>query len=177
MLLSVLRGGNRKSDRDAGQGLFGGGASPFSPVRSSTASVKLLPKNAMTKSTGPPPLLWLWRYHLLPRTVKLSCRFQRYSCPARVSCSPCDCRKETRSAWLARSICSWSYVKKKYKLNVNSTLIFLIILFQFQVFSILSSIFSHVHSAIRNCSDYESLLYYKMFLYTQIQVCTHAYNP
>ena len=71
----------------------------------------------------------------------------------------------------------WSYVKKKYKLNVNSTLIFLIILFQFQVFSILSSIFSHVHSAIRNCSDYESLLYYKMFLYTQIQVCTHAYNP
>ena len=67
--------------------------------------------------------------------------------------------------------------QKKYKLNVNSTLIFLIILFQFQVFSILSSIFSHVHSAIRNCSDYESLLYYKMFLYTQIQVCTHAYNP
>ena len=67
--------------------------------------------------------------------------------------------------------------KKKYKLNVNSTLIFLIILFQFQVFSILSSIFSHVHSAIRNCNDYESLLYYKMFLYTQIQVCTHAYNP
>lgn len=71
----------------------------------------------------------------------------------------------------------WSYVKKKYKLNVNSTLIFLIILFQFQVFSILSSIFSHIHSAIRNCNDYESLLYYKMFLYTQIQVCTHAYNP
>ena len=71
----------------------------------------------------------------------------------------------------------WFYVKKKYKLNVNSTLIFLIILFQFQVFSILSSIFSHVHSAIRNCNDYESLLYYKMFLYTQIQVCTHAYNP
>ena len=67
--------------------------------------------------------------------------------------------------------------QKKYKSNVNSTLIFLIILFQFQVFSILSSIFSHVHSAIRNCSDYESLLYYKMFLYTQIQVCTHAYNP
>ena len=55
---------------------------------------------------------------------------------------------------------TWSYVKKKYKLNVNSTLIFLIILFQFQVFSILSSIFSHVHSAIRNCNDYESLLYY-----------------
>ena len=87
--------------------LSGGGAAPFSPVRSSTASVKLLPKNSMTKSTGPPPLLWLCLYHLFPRTVKLSCRFQRYSFPARVSCSPCDCRKETRSAWLARSICSW----------------------------------------------------------------------
>ena len=87
--------------------LSGGGAAPFSPVRSSTASVKLLPKNSMTKSTGPPPLLWLCLYHLFPRTVKLSCRFQRYSFPARVSCSPCDCRKETRSAWLAWSICSW----------------------------------------------------------------------
>ena len=107
MQLSVLRGGSRKSDRGAGQCLSGGGAAPFSPVSSSTASVKLLPKNSMTKSTGPPPLLWLWRYHLLPRTVKLSCRFHRYSCPARSSGSPCDCRKETRSAWLARSICSW----------------------------------------------------------------------
>ena len=87
--------------------LSGGGAAPFSPVRSSTASVKLLPKNSMIKSTGPPPLLWLCLYHLFPRTVKLSCRFQRYSFPARVSCSPCDCRKETRSAWFARSICSW----------------------------------------------------------------------
>ena len=56
---------------------------------------------------GAPPLLWLCLYHLFPRIVKLSCRFQRYSCPARVSCSPCPCRKETRSAWLARSICSW----------------------------------------------------------------------
>ena len=93
--------------RGAGQCLSGGGAAPFSPVSSSTASVKLLPKNSMTKSTGPPPLLWLCLYHLFPRTVKLSCRFQRYSFPARVSCSPCDCRKETRSAWLARSICSW----------------------------------------------------------------------
>ena len=82
----------------------GGGAAPFSPVRSSTASVKLLPKNSMTKSTGPPPLLWLCLYHLFPRTVKLSCRFQRYSFPARVSCSPCDCRKETGSAWFARFI-------------------------------------------------------------------------
>src|SRR5699024_931046 len=81
-------GGSRKSERDAGQGLSGGGAAPFSPVRSSTASVKLLPKNSMTKSTGPPPLLWLCLYHLFPRTVKLSCRFQRYSFPARVSCSP-----------------------------------------------------------------------------------------
>ena len=43
MRLSVLRGGSRKSDRDAGQGLSGGGAAPFSPVRSSTASVKLFP--------------------------------------------------------------------------------------------------------------------------------------
>ena len=75
-----------------------GGAAPFSPVSSSTASVKLLPKNSMTKSTGPPPLLWLCLYHLFPRIVKLSCRFQRYSCPARVSCSPCDCRNKTRSA-------------------------------------------------------------------------------
>ena len=90
-----------------GLGLSGGGAAPFSPASSSTASVKLLPKNSMTKSTGAPPLLWLWRYHLFPRTVRLSCRFQRYSFPARVSCSPCDCRKETRSAWFARSICSW----------------------------------------------------------------------
>src|SRR5699024_1702173 len=105
--LSLFGGGSRKSDRDAGQGLSGGGAAPFSPVRSSTASVKLLPKNSITKSTGPPPLLWLCLYHLFPRTVKLSCRFQRYSFPARVSCSPCDCRKETRSAWFARSICSW----------------------------------------------------------------------
>ena len=32
-----------------------GAAAPCSPVRSSTASVKLLPKNSMTKSTGPPP--------------------------------------------------------------------------------------------------------------------------
>ena len=46
-------------------------------------------------------------YHLLPRTVKLSCRFHRYSCPARSSGSPCDCRNKTRSAWFARSICSW----------------------------------------------------------------------
>ena len=29
------------------------------------------------------------------------------SFPVRVSCSPCDCRKETMSAWLAWSICSW----------------------------------------------------------------------
>ena len=107
MRLSVLRGGSRKSDRGAGQCLSGGGAAPFSPVSSSTASVKLLPKNSMTKSMGAPPLLWLCLYHLFPRTVKLSCRFQRYSFPARVSCSPCDCRKETRSAWFARSICSW----------------------------------------------------------------------
>ena len=85
----------------------GGGAAPFSPVSISTASVKLLPKNSMTKSMGAPPLLWLCLYHLFPRTVKLSCLFQRYSCPARVSCSPRPCRKETRSAWLARSICSW----------------------------------------------------------------------
>ena len=88
-----LRGGSRKSDRGAGLDLSGGGAAPFSPVSSSTASVKLLPKNSMTKSTGPPPLLWLCLYHLFPRTVRLSCRFQRYSFPARVSCSPCDCRK------------------------------------------------------------------------------------
>ncbi len=91
----------------AGLGLSGGGAAPFSPVSSSTASIKLFPKNSMTKSMGAPPLLWLWRYHLFPRTVKLSCRFQRYSFPARVSYSPCDCRKETRSAVFARSICSW----------------------------------------------------------------------
>ena len=98
MRLSVLRGGSRKSDRGAGLGLSGGGTAPFSPVSSSTASVKLLPKNSMTKSMGAPPLLWLCLYHLFPRTVRLSCRFQRYSFPARVSCSPCDCRKETRSA-------------------------------------------------------------------------------
>jgi len=104
MRLSVLRGGSRKSERGAGLGLSGGGAAPFSPVSISTASVKLLPKNSMTKSMGPPPLLWLCLYHLFPRIVRLSCRFQRYSCPARVSCSPSPCRKETRSAWLARSI-------------------------------------------------------------------------
>ncbi len=107
VLLSLFGGGSRKSEKDAGQGLSGGGAAPFSPVRSSTALIKLFPKNSMTKSMGPPPLLWLCLYHLFPRTVKLSCRFQRYSFPARVSCSPCDCRKETRSAWFARSICSW----------------------------------------------------------------------
>ena len=50
--LSGLRGGSRKSERGAGLGLSGGGAAPFSPVRSSTASVKLFPKNSMTKSTG-----------------------------------------------------------------------------------------------------------------------------
>ena len=112
MRLSVLRGGSRKSDRGAGLGLSGGGAAPFSPGSSSTASVKLLPKNSMTKSMGAPPLLWLCLYHLFPRTVRLSCRFHRYSFPARVSCSPCDCREETRSAWLARSICSWVYYIK-----------------------------------------------------------------
>ena len=60
----VLRGGSRKSDRGAGLGLSSGGAAPFSPVSSSTASVKLLPKNSMTKSMGAPPLLWLCLYHL-----------------------------------------------------------------------------------------------------------------
>ena len=44
MRLSGLRGGNRKSEKDAGLGLSGGWAAPFSPVSSSTASVKLLPK-------------------------------------------------------------------------------------------------------------------------------------
>ena len=104
---SQSKGGSRKSEMGAELGLSGGWAAPFSPVSSSTASVKLLPKNSMTKSMGAPPLLWLCLYHLFPRIVRLSCRFQRYSCPARVSCSPCDCRKETRSAWLAWSICSW----------------------------------------------------------------------
>ena len=42
--LSGLRGGSRKSEKDAGLGLSGGWAAPFSPVSSSTASVKLLPK-------------------------------------------------------------------------------------------------------------------------------------
>lgn len=42
MRLSVLRGGSRKSEMGAGLGLSGGGAAPFSPVSSSTASVKLL---------------------------------------------------------------------------------------------------------------------------------------
>ena len=41
MRLSELRGGSRKSEKDAGLGLSGGGAAPFSPVSSSTASVKL----------------------------------------------------------------------------------------------------------------------------------------
>ena len=72
--------------------------------KSFTEAVELLTGE---KGAAPPPLLWLCLYHLFPRTVKLSCRFQRYSFPARVSCSPCDCRKETRSAWFARSICSW----------------------------------------------------------------------
>src|SRR5699024_5195408 len=105
ILLSLFGGGSRKSERDAWQGLSGGGAAPFSPVRSSTASVKLLPKNSMTKSTEPPPLLWLCLYHLFPRTDKLSCRFQRYSFPPRVSCSLSECRIATRSVWVARSSC------------------------------------------------------------------------
>ena len=135
MRLSVLRGGNRKSEKDAGQGLSGSEAIPFSPASTSTASVKLLPKNSMTKSTGPPPLLWLCLYHLFPRTVKLSCRFQRYSCPARVSCSPCDCRKKQgRRGWRGLSVlgcntwliprflwlnCSWSLsIMKTTMLNL-----------------------------------------------------------
>lgn len=52
MRLSVLRGGSRKSEKDAELGLSGGWAAPFSPVSSSTASVKLFPKNSMTKSMG-----------------------------------------------------------------------------------------------------------------------------
>ena len=44
-----------------------------------------------------PPLLRLWRNHLFPRRVRLSCSFQRYSRPLLVSVSPCACRKEARS--------------------------------------------------------------------------------
>ena len=71
----------------------------------------------------------------------------------------------------------WSYVKKKYKLNRNSILIFLIMPLQFRVSSILSSNFSHVCSAIRNYNDYEPLPCYKMSRYIQIQAYMHAYNP
>ena len=71
----------------------------------------------------------------------------------------------------------WSYVKKKYKLNMNSILIFLIMPLQFRVSSILSSNFSHVCSAIRNYNDYEPLPCYKMSRYIQIQAYMHAYNP
>ena len=71
----------------------------------------------------------------------------------------------------------WCYVKKKYKLNMNSILIFLIMPLQFRVSSILSSNFSHVCSAIHNYNDYESLPCYKMSRYIQIQAYMHAYNP
>ena len=72
---------------------------------------------------------------------------------------------------------AWFYVKKKYKLNVNSALKSFIMPHSFQVSSISSSNFSHVHSAMYNYNDYESLLCYKMSLYIQILVYTHAYNP
>ena len=91
MQLSVLRGGSRKSERGAGL-VYRRGALLFSCEKFNGFG-KTLAKNSMTKSMGPPPLLWLWRYHV-PRTVKLSCRFHRYSCPARSSGSPCDCRNK-----------------------------------------------------------------------------------
>lgn len=76
--------------------------------------------------------------------------------------------------WMAKL---WSYVKKKYKLNMNSILIFLIMSLQFRVSSIVSSNFSHVCSAVRNYNDYESLPCYKMSRYIQIQAYMYAYNP
>ena len=47
------------------------------------------------------------RNHLFPRTVKLSCSFQRYSRPLLISVSPCVRRKSSRLTAFARSICAW----------------------------------------------------------------------
>ena len=55
------------------------------------------------------PLLWLWRNHLFPRTVRLSCSFQRYSRPLLISVSPCVRRKSSKLTAFARSICAWVY--------------------------------------------------------------------
>ena len=62
-------------------------------------------------------------------------------------------------------------VKREIHLNIlNYTVSISSFLNSFQYFS-------HVHSAIRNCNDYESLLYYKMFtslqLFQKIKIQTH----
>ena len=69
----------------------------------------------------------------------------------------------------------WSYVKKKYKLNVTNFPFFVIVnsLSLLRPFPSFSDIVPHIHLETNIHNDYEYGLYYRMFQYIQKLVYMH----
>ena len=69
----------------------------------------------------------------------------------------------------------WSYVKKKYKLNVTNFPFFVIVnsLSLLGPFPSFSEIVTHIHLETNIHNDYEYGLYYRMFQYIQKLVYMH----
>ncbi len=73
------------------------------------------------------------------------------------------------------ALASWSYVKKKYKLNVTNFPFFVIVnsLSLLRPFPSFSDIVPHIHLETNIHNDYEYGLYYRMFQYIQKLVYMH----
>ena len=77
--------------------------------------------------------------------------------------------------YFQRVIDGWSYVKKKYKLNVTNFPFFVIVnsLSLLGPFPSFSDIVPHIHLETNIHNDYEYGLYYRMFQYIQKLVYMH----
>ena len=85
------------------------------------------------------------------------------------------CERSTFPGMLQANNCEWSYVKKKYKLNVTNFPFFVIVnsLSLLRPFPSFSDIVPHIHLETNIHNDYEYGLYYRMFQYIQKLVYMH----